>query len=172
MRLSLGSADSGIDVRFISHSFAGPADWSVFGPEHEVRVWRRGTANHKEVVFDRGPNGYVTPRVSDVWVIPAGSRSAALAREAACEFAQLTLPPALIGANTLRPVAGRRDPLLLHMVERVAGTAGRTDVVSRLLRETLTDALRLHILDIYGERPLPAQQPGRTFDQAAQQREQ
>lgn len=72
MRLSLGSADTGIDVRFIRHSSPGEADWSVFGPEHEVRVWRRGTANSKEVVFDRGPNGRINPRVSDVWVIPAG----------------------------------------------------------------------------------------------------
>ncbi|MBN3455142.1 helix-turn-helix transcriptional regulator [Mycobacterium sp. DSM 3803] len=170
MRLTLGSADSGIDLRFISHTFAGPADWSIFGPEHEVRVWRRGTARHKEVVFDRGPNGYVTPRASDVWVIPAGSKSAALARDAACEFVRLTLSPALIGAPTLRPVVGRRDPLLHHMIERIAGTAGRTDAVSRLLRESLTDALRLHILDIYGERPTPVQQPGRAFDQAARQR--
>lgn len=82
----------------------------------------------------------------------------------------MTFPPPLIGATPLRPVAGRRDPLLLHMIERIASTAGRPDLVSRLLRETLTDALRLHILDIYGEQPSPPRQPRRTFDQAAQQR--
>lgn len=169
MRLSLGSAKTGINVRFITHALAGPTTWSVFGPEHEVRVWRRGTANSKEVVFDRGPNGRVDPGASNVWVIPAESRSAAEAREAFCEFAVLTLPPALIGATTLRPVAGRRDPLLLSMIERVADTAGRTDVVSRLLRETLTDALRLHILDLYGEEPV-RRQTSRVLDLAAQQR--
>lgn len=170
MRLNLGSADTAIDIRFVSQTFAETVDWSFSEPKHEVLVWRRGTANRKEVVFDRGPNGYVTPRASNVWVIPAGYRSAALARKTACEFARLTVPPALIGTITLHPVVDRRDPLLLHMVERIAGTAGRSDVVSRLLRESLTDALRLHILDMYGEQPSPLQQPGHAFDQAAQQR--
>lgn len=169
MHLSLGSDDVGIGVRFISQTFAETIDWSVFEQKHEVRVWRRGSASAKEVVFDRGPNGHVTPRTSNVWIVPAGSRSAAFARNAVCEFAQLTVPPALIGTTTLRPVVGRQDPLLHHMVERLAGTAGRNDVLSRLLRETLTDALRLHILDLYGEEPA-RRQLGRVFDRVAQQR--
>ncbi|MUL84324.1 helix-turn-helix transcriptional regulator [Mycobacterium sp. CBMA247] len=168
--VNLGATSPGIDIRFVSQKFAESVDWSFSEPKHEVLVWRSGSAVSKEVEFERGPAGRITPRASNVWVIPAGHRSAALARDTACEFAQLTLPPAMIGTTTLLPVAGRRDPLLHLLIERIASTAARTDVVARLLRESLADGLRLHILDIYGEQS-PAPQPaGRVLDRVAQQR--
>ncbi|KXW78735.1 helix-turn-helix transcriptional regulator [Mycolicibacterium phlei] len=169
-RLNLGVAGHGIGIAFVSQTFAETVDWSVCEPKHEVRVWRRGKASLKEVVFDRGPSGYITPGVSNVWVIPAGSQSAASARNVVCEFAQLTLPPSLTVSAPLRPVVGRRDPLLHHMVERIADTLGRTDLVGKLLRDSLADSLRLHILDSYGERSSTPRRAGRVLDQAAQGR--
>ncbi|WP_145043566.1 AraC family transcriptional regulator [Mycobacteroides abscessus] len=168
--LNLGAAGPGIDIEFVSQQFAGSVDWSFAGPVHKVLIWRRGDAAFKEVEFECGPAGYVTPRTSNVWIIPAGQRSAGMARRASCAFAELTIPPSVIGEAILRPVVNRRDPLLHNLVERIASTRGRTDQVGRLLRESLADALRLHVLDRYGEQPSIPRRAVRVLDQVMQQR--
>ncbi|MDH6194854.1 AraC family transcriptional regulator [Mycobacterium frederiksbergense] len=159
----------GIDVSFVTQPFTESIEWSFTEPDHKVLVWRGGSVHSKEVEFERGPAGRITPRAGNVWVIPAEQRSAALARHVTCEFVALTLPTLMLGDDTLRPVVGRRDPLLLHLVERMVDVAGRDDVVSRLLRESLADTLRLHIGDRYGERSQPQRRTGRELSRDEQQ---
>ncbi|MBS4104185.1 helix-turn-helix transcriptional regulator [Tsukamurella paurometabola] len=91
------------------------------------------------------------------------------AEHAEYEFARVSLPAALSAATELRPVVAQRDPLLHHVVERVASTCGRSDAVSTILHESLLDVMRLHILDQYGLRKAPPR-PVRSLDVAAQRR--
>ncbi|ABK76117.1 AraC family transcriptional regulator [Mycolicibacterium smegmatis] len=112
----------------------------------------------------------MTPRDGNVWVIPAELSSAALVRNAAFEFAQLTLPAPSVGGATLRPVADRQDPLLHNMVDRIADLAARDDVLSRLLRDSIAEGLRLHIRDRYGEAPSPDGKSVQMLDQGQQRR--
>lgn len=160
----------GIELNLMSLPFVESMDWSFNEPQHKVFLQRSGTARSKEVEFQRGPSGVVTPRESNVWVIPAEQSAAALISHARGEFAMLTLPTATLGDNTLRPLVGRQDPLLRQLVERIADVADRDDVIARLLRESLTDGLRLHIRDRYGERSQLPRRPARTLGPVEQQR--
>jgi AraC family transcriptional regulator len=168
-RPQLGVPGCEIGIRFVSQAFVDSVDWSFAETTHQVLIWRRGGAAVKEVSFERGPSGYVIPRVGNVWIIPAGSRSSAQAQRTACEFAQLTIPTELVGAVPLHPVADRRDPLLHHMVERIASAMERTDLTARLLRESLVDSLRLHLLDCYGEGPQARANQLKVLDHTARQ---
>lgn len=160
----------GIGVELVDQQFADSVDWSFSESEHKVLVWRNGRANSKEVEFEGGLTGPVIPRVSNVWVIPAEQRSAALATQAEFSFAQLTLPIGVIGRDALKPAAGAQDSLLHHMVERIVGLNGRCDVAARLLQETLADGMRLHVRDRYGRGGSPGAREGRELSQPEQQR--
>ncbi|BDD81050.1 AraC family transcriptional regulator [Tsukamurella pulmonis] len=149
----------GMDIRFVRQDFAESVDWTIAGQRHEVLIWRGGTAHSKEFAFASGSSGRIVPAPSSVWVVPAGDSSTAVARRAAYDFARVTLPAALSASTALLPVVSRRDPLLHQLVDRIAGIADRRDAVARLLRESLLDTMRLHILDQYGERPAPPTAP-------------
>ncbi|KXP03602.1 hypothetical protein AXK60_17510 [Tsukamurella pseudospumae] len=158
-----------MDIRFLRQDFAESVDWTIAGQRHEVLIWRSGTARSKEFEFDSGASGRIVPGVSNVWVVPAGDRSTALARHAEYSFARVTLPAVLSGSAVLQPVVNRRDPLLHRLVERVASVGGRHDAVARLLLESLLDVTRLHILDQYGDQPV-SREPAREWDTRARQR--
>lgn len=100
-----------------------------------------------EVEFDRGPRGPHSPRVGDVWVIPAEHRYAALAHGRTVQFCELRVPTAVLAERDLMPRTGHRDPFVHHLVERVSTTANRSDVTARLLTESLAESMRLHLVD-------------------------
>lgn len=158
----------GIGVELVTQQFADSIDWSFSASEHKVLVWRTGRANSKEVEFEGGRAGRVIPRVSNVWVIPAEQRSAALATHAECSFAQLTLPIGIIGRDTLKPAVGGQDPLLHYMIERIVSVDGRGDVAARLLQETLAEGLRLHVRDRYGSGAPQRPRMGRELSRSEQ----
>lgn len=155
-------------IGFVTQQFEKVVEWSFSATQPMVLVWRRGGASSKEVDFEQGPAGRITPRTSNVWVIPADQRSAAEARNVACEFAQLTLSPTILGDSDLRPAADEQDPLLYHLIERIAHVAERGDVLARLLRDTLAQGLSLHIRDHYGQ--LPSTPPRARFLDSDEQR--
>jgi len=150
-----------VEVTFVRQEFAESVEWNVDAADHEVRVWRRGTAAAKEYEFASGPSGRINSRIGNIWVIPAGDASNAAARDVACDFARITLSAEAFRNNSLRATAGKPDRLLHQLVERIASTNARTDLAGRLLRESLISSARLHILDLYGERPSDAKPPGR-----------
>lgn len=168
--LTFANAGLGVGIEVVRHGRCDSIDWDMTHPQHKLLVWRRGVMKSKEAEFEGcGPRGRIVPRPSNLWIIPAGMRSSGGARDAALEYVDLTIPTSAVRDAELKPVLGRRDPLVHQLVERLCSTAGRDDVVSRLLRESLTDSLRLHLLDAYGSSPA---QPGRAireFDDAAKQ---
>lgn len=168
-RADLECTGLGVDLTTIRQDLTDSVDWAFDDPHHTVLVWRRGSVRTKEIEFDDGRGTTVTPRPGNLWIIPAGLRSAGVARGAEFEFRQLTVPRSVVGDSSLRPVVGRRDPIIHAVIERIASTAGRSDVVARLLRESLTDTLRLHLLDAYGAEPVLRQEQRRTFDARTQQ---
>ncbi|GAA1084064.1 helix-turn-helix transcriptional regulator [Tsukamurella spumae] len=149
-----------VQVTFVRQELAASVEWSVDSADHEVRVWRRGTAAAKEYEFASGASGRISSHAANVWVIPAGDSSVAVARDVACDFARITLSAHVFRNTSLRASAGKPDRLLHHLVERIASTTARTDLTGRLLHESLVSSARLHILDLYGERPVEARSPG------------
>ncbi|MFD9829685.1 helix-turn-helix transcriptional regulator [Tsukamurella tyrosinosolvens] len=158
-----------MDIQFFRQDFAETAEWTIAAQRHEVLIWRSGTARSKEFAFESGASGRIEPKVSSVWVVPAGDKSTASAQHAEYDFARVSLPVVMSESTILKPVVARRDPLLHNVVERVASAAGRDDVVSRLLVDSLLDVVRLHILDQYGVRTEPRCST-RSLDASAQRR--
>ncbi|WP_280834717.1 helix-turn-helix transcriptional regulator [Mycolicibacterium frederiksbergense] len=133
--------------RFVSEQITAPTDWCFEEPHHVIVVHRSGQLKSLEVVFDRGPSGQAVPQVGDVWVIPAGHRYAALAFGDTVQFCELAVPTAALAERDLAPRIRCRDPLVHQVIERMSTVIDRTDVASRLLTESLAEALRLHLSD-------------------------
>lgn len=151
-----------IDFSFVSQHLDGSADCAFLQRNHTVMVYRGGRVQAKEYELERGASRYVEePQPGSVWVLPAEQRGAALARGVTvAEYCQLTIPTALLGDRPISPTIGR-DPLLYQLVERIYSVTGRDDAVARLLRETLNEAVRLHLGDRYGP-PLDGSRDART----------
>lgn len=169
MGVAAECAGLGLDLTTVRQDLTDSVDWAFDDPHHTVLVWRRGSVRTKEVAFAGGRGGTITPQPGNVWIIPAGSRAAGMARVAEFEFRQLKIPLSVVGGSPLNPVVGRRDSIIHVLIERIASTAGRSDVFARLLRESLSDTLRLHLLDAYGAEPIERQVRKRTFDALTQQ---
>lgn len=137
----------GIDFRFVSEQIAAPTDWCFEETHHVVVVHRSGRMQSMEIEFDRGPSGRTVPQVGDVWVIPAGHRYAALAQGQTVQFCELSIPTVLLGDRELVPRIRHRDPFIHQVIERMSTVVDRTDVLGRLLTESLAEAMRLHLTD-------------------------
>lgn len=103
-----------------------------------------------EIEFERGPSGPHTPRVGDIWVIPAEHRYAALAQGRVVQFCELTIPTATLADRDLTARTNHRDPLVHRLIERMSTVADRRDVTARLLIEALAETVRLHLVDQFG----------------------
>ncbi|NMD56548.1 MULTISPECIES: helix-turn-helix transcriptional regulator [Tsukamurella] len=160
--------DTAAGVSFVRHEHADSMEWEFAGPDHEILVWRRGSAHAKEFEFESGPRGAITPAPGNVWVIPAGFRTAAIAQHCACDIARITLPPPTTRSTELRPTAGTQDRLLHYLVERIASTATRVDAVGKLLHESLLNAAHMHIVDIYSLKPRATRTTPRTLSPESQ----
>ncbi|MFZ2510344.1 MAG: AraC family transcriptional regulator [Gordonia sp. (in: high G+C Gram-positive bacteria)] len=143
----------GIGVGMVRQGFVDSVGWTFADRQHQVLIWHSGTAGSKEVAFDGGRGARVIPRMSNLWLVPAGHRAAGEAKAAAFEFLHVRIPAVAVGGAELNPVVGLRDPVLHRLIERLASTADRHDVVVRLLRSSLVDSLRFHLLDAYAASP-------------------
>ncbi|MGV0771756.1 AraC family transcriptional regulator [Mycobacterium syngnathidarum] len=141
------TASQGIDFKFVSEQIATPTDWCFEEPHHVVVVHRSGCLQSMEIEFARGPSGRTIPQVGDVWVIPAEHRYAALAHGHTVQFCELTIPTTVLADRDLAPRIRHRDPLVHQLIERISTVVDRDDVTARLLTETLTETLRLHLVD-------------------------
>lgn len=67
------------------------------------------------------------------------------------------------------PRVGFRDPFLYHVSARLASVAHRDDTITQLLRDTIGEAISLHLRDQYDRRLRQPSSP-REFDSAVGQR--
>lgn len=95
------------------------------------------------------------PMVGEIWVVPSGQRYRSQAMGGQVHYAELHLRPevakAIVGEaffpKPVRPRAGLLDPFLHRAVLRLEALAQRSDDVSRLAAESLSQAI---LLDFYG----------------------
>jgi AraC family transcriptional regulator len=139
-----------VDFAFISQQLNGSAECAFLQPDHIIVVYRGGGVQTKEYELENGQSRQVErPQRGNVWVLPAEQRGAALARgNTTADFCQLTVPTSSLGSRGVRPTVGR-DPLLYQLIERMNSVIDRDDVVARLLQESLTETVRLHLSDYY-----------------------
>lgn len=151
MLSTITTSAQGIDFRFISEQITTPTDWCFEEPHHVVVVHRGGRLQSMEIEFDRGPSGPHTPRVGDLWVIPAEHSYAALAHGRTVQFCEMRVPTAVLAERDLIPTTGHRDPLAHQLIERMSTIADRSDVTARLLTESLAETVRLHLVDQFAD---------------------
>lgn len=144
-----------IDVEFVDLPLlGGSADAGFSTPHHTIIVYRGGGVVAKEYELEKGQSLRVEkPTLGNAWVLPAEHRAAVLCRGATmARYCQLTVSTDALGSQPLRPSV-RPDPLLHQLIERMSSLADRDDVLARIMRETLTETVRLHLTDQYAPRP-------------------
>lgn len=143
-----------VEFAFVGQHLSGSADCEFHQPHHVIMVYRHGRVLAKEyAVEDMGGRRVEAPTAGSTWVLPAEHRGAAQARgNSVAHYCQLTVPTSALGPYPLQPAVGP-DPLLYALVQRIHDVSGRTDVAARLLHESLTETVRLHLRDKYCAAP-------------------
>ncbi|MCV7066952.1 helix-turn-helix transcriptional regulator [Mycolicibacterium farcinogenes] len=143
-------ATRGMSLRFATEQIDTTTDWCCFDDtRHLVFVHRAGQLRSMETDLDWGPSGRGVPRVGDMWVVPAGDKCASLVEGDTAEYCEIAIPDSLLGPTTLIPRVRHRDPLIHQMVERIHDVADRDDALARLLTDSVSEAMRLLITDMY-----------------------
>lgn len=139
-----------IEFDFVSQELNGSADCFFLQPDHILMVYLGGQVRAKEYELERIPSRRIEmPRTGNVWVLPAEHRGAAQARgDTVANYCQLTVSVGALGSRPLRPTV-ERDPLLYQLVSRMNDVRHREDVTARILQESLTETVRIHISDRY-----------------------
>jgi AraC family transcriptional regulator len=86
-------------------------------------------------------------------VIPAEQREIVLTHGLVAEYCEIDLPEPLFNSTSGTPLIRRREPLTLHLIERIHQLARRRDVAARLLTQSLVDSLRLQLIDRFASPP-------------------
>lgn len=134
-----------------------PTDWCFEESHHTIVVHLAGQLKRMESVFAVGPSSDALPAIGDIWAIPAGCRYAALAQGDHVNFAEFSVPVELLGGGDLAARVGHRDPFLHHASARAAALAARADDLGAMALQSLLEALRYHLADVYLGQP---QRPG------------
>ena len=142
-------AARGLRFRYATEHIQTQTDWCCFDESrHLIYVHRQGSLRSMKTALDWGPTGSSTPRVGDVWVVPAGERCASLVQGSEpAGFCEIAIPIQAVGDEALMARVKMRDPLLYQLTERLFSVAERDDTVARLFKDSLVEALRLHLVD-------------------------
>lgn len=139
----------GLRLRFATERIDEPTDWCCFDDSrHLIYVHRQGSPHAMETAQDWGPSDCGPPRVGDVWVVPAGEGCVSQVQGGEpAGFCEIAVPVQAVGDAALLPRVKKRDPLMYELTEGLAKLSGRDDALARLLKDSLAEALRLHIAD-------------------------
>lgn len=152
----------GLDYRFVRERVTTPTRWRFNEPHHTFVVHHAGRLRTMRFEYEDGPRGTLTLQPGDVWVIPAGHRCGAVLVGDSIEYVQLTVSERVLGHGQLRPGLGFNDPLVHESVKRLSSLVARDDVTGLLMRESIGEAVRLHLRDQYTlDRPEAAGSPRR-----------
>lgn len=101
-----------------------------------------------DTVQDWGTPDCGPPRVGDIWVVPAGEGCVSQVQGGEpAGFCEIAIPVQAIGGEALVSRVKKRDSLMYQLTEGIAATSGRDDTLAGLLKDSLAEALRLHIAD-------------------------
>lgn len=139
----------GLDYRFVRERVTTPTRWKFCEPHHTFVVHHSGLLRSLRFEYEDGPRGTLTLQPGDVWVIPAGHRCGAVLVGDSIEYVQITAPERVLGPGQLRSGLGSNDPLVHESVKRLSSLVARSDVTGQLMRESLGEAVRLHLRDQY-----------------------
>lgn len=164
--LELGS---GLRFAFATENIALPTQWSLEHAQHTLIVHLDGPMRRLETRIDGAGRLCAAPAAGDWWLIPAGRRYLGRALGGEIAYAELNIDPAGFAASARGAGAGaglaarmkHRDPFVHGLAARLAQLTQAEDDLASMLRESLGQALYLHLLREHGagaeERAAPAQ---------------
>lgn len=143
----------GLALTVAAEDVRAPTDWCFEESHHTLVVHLAGRLRRMESVFSKGPSSDALPSIGDIWIIPAGSRYAALAQGDQAHFAEFRVPTARVEGGKVTARVGHRDPFLHHASVKAAELASRDDDLAKMALRSLLETLRFHILDTYMQHP-------------------
>jgi len=123
--------------------------WSIQRESHVVVVHLDGAIHRLETELP-GVGGVMDPPMpGEVWVIPSGTRYSSLAQGGSVRYAELFIDPELNGVHADEAEVGARaghyDPFLHRGVERLDALMHKGDDLARMMSQTLSRTLGLHL---------------------------
>lgn len=144
----------GVEFHIREQDISTLTTWSIERPSHAVVVHLDGPIHRLETEL-RGAGGVMDPPMpGEVWVIPSGTRYSSLAQGGRVRFAELFIDRVAFpelddlpdGGGEVGARAGHYDPFLHQAVERMDALMRRGDDMARMLGQSLSRTLGLHLL--------------------------
>ncbi len=142
----------------------GGTTWGIRREADTVIVHLGGRIDRLETELEGCGALSEPPMAGEIWIVPSGQRYRSQAMGGLVHYAELHLSPdvakAIVGGaffpKPVRPRAGFLDPFLHRAVLRLEALAQRSDDVSRLAAESLSQAILLDFYGRYGDGEAPA----------------
>jgi len=151
----------GIGVVAATEKLTQPTDWAFEEDHHSIVVHLGGRLDRMECEFSVGPSGRVLPERSDIWVIPAACRYAALAQGERAEFVEFRVPTALLADAPLEARVRHRDDFIFGSAARLTELLrGPANDLSDMASHAIVDTLGLHLRQRYGPSVAPRVRDG------------
>jgi AraC family transcriptional regulator len=147
----------GVELLVSAEDICAPTTWSIHEDRHAAVVHLGGRMDELETELEGYGTTLGPATAGELWLIPAGRRYASQARGGIVSYGELYIAPktleGLIGerakSEEITPRLAHRDEFLCRSVQQLAALIGATDDLSRMLGETLSQALCLHLFRQY-----------------------
>lgn len=148
----------GLQFAFATENIALPTQWTLEHARHTLIVHLDGPMRRLETRIDGAGRLRAAPAPGDWWLIPAGRRYLGRALGGEIAYAELNIDPAGFaesapGLGEGAQLAARmkhRDPFVHGLAARLAHLSDARDDLATMLRESLGQALYLHLLREHG----------------------
>lgn len=156
-RLTESANWPGVEFRVSREDISAGTDWAIHEQRHAVIVHLEGAINQLETEMDGCGKAFDPPMAGEVWLVPAGNPYASRARGGVISYAELYIEPDFLRElgdsdaefRELLPQVGRFDEFLHRNVRHLMALRLESDDLSRMMSQTLSRALCLHIFREY-----------------------
>ncbi|QWP79158.1 helix-turn-helix transcriptional regulator [Lysobacter sp. K5869] len=144
----------GLQFAYATENIALPTQWTLEHARHTLIVHLDGPMRRLETRIDGAGRLRAAPAAGDWWLIPAGRRYLGRALGGEIAYAELNIDPAGFAESApglgegaeLKARMKHRDPFVHGLAARLAHLSEARDDLAAMLRESLGQALYLHLL--------------------------
>lgn len=169
----------GVEFYIKEQNISQLTTWSIQRDSHAVVVHLDGPIHRLETELPGVGSVAEPPMPGEVWVIPSGTRYASLAQGGSVRYAELFIDRAFLpemagvhtGGTEVGARAGHYDPFLHQGVQRLNDLTRKDDDLARMMSQTLSRTLGLHLfLEYAREAGVPKQRRAALRLSGAQER--
>lgn len=147
----------GIELTVANENIEEPTVWKIHESRHALIVHLGGIINRIETEIDRRASKLNPPTDGEFWLIPADSEYFTYTQGKAVSYAEfyfdLNYLESFLGEKAknyeLRPHLGQYDNFLYQNVKKLVSLTARTDDISNLLGENLSQTVCFYLFSHY-----------------------